>query len=485
MMQTIDFSNRQNRFIPLTDVSEDYLLTIEQKTKQDSFYPSYHIAPHHGLLNDPNGLAYFNGRHHIFYQWFPLGPVHGLKHWYHVSTEDFVEFEDHGIALYPDSEADSHGCFSGAGYVEDDELHLFYTGNQHAGELPNPTQIHATMDAEGNVEKQDVLAWAPPVGFTHHFRDPLVFKRGSEYFMLVGGEDVNHRGALALYKGATMREMDFVGVVETAFENSGYMWECPNYFEKDDRGVLIFSPQGELPQDRYSYNNVFSVVYAVSERIDVEDPSFGATSFVELDKGFDFYAPQTYRDGVGRQILIGWLGNSKSDYPTDDNMWAHMLTIPREVTIDGDRLKQWPLQELENLRETSGALESVQRLSSQAFELELEVEEAFKVVLRNEAGEELVFSGDREEYVLDRSRTTYPFAERFGSVRYAERQVKGKHTIRVFVDHSSIEMFCDEGATVFTSRFFIEDLCELSVEGACGTLFGMKGFGVCGDGSRV
>ncbi|WP_197274783.1 hypothetical protein [Halolactibacillus sp. JCM 19043] len=49
-----------------------------------------------------------------------------------------------------------------------------------------------------------------------------------------------------------------------------------------------------------------------------------------MDKGFDFYAPQTYLDHQGRRIMLGWLGNSKSKYPTDKNGWAHMLTIPRE-----------------------------------------------------------------------------------------------------------------------------------------------------------
>lgn len=51
-------------------------------------------------MNDPNGLCEINGIHHIFYQWFPAGPVHGLKHWYHLTTKDFIHYEDHGVAMY-------------------------------------------------------------------------------------------------------------------------------------------------------------------------------------------------------------------------------------------------------------------------------------------------------------------------------------------------------------------------------------------------
>ena len=118
----MDFSNRQNRFVRIHEVSEEYLADIEHKTQTDPFYPSYHIAPKHGLLNDPNGLSYFNGEHHIFYQWFPLGPVHGLKHWYHVSTKDFVNFTDRGIAMYPDQDYDHHGCYTGVGVPHDDQV---------------------------------------------------------------------------------------------------------------------------------------------------------------------------------------------------------------------------------------------------------------------------------------------------------------------------------------------------------------------------
>ena len=91
-----DFSNHQNRHIRITDMPAEYFQRIQETTRKDPYYPVWHIAPKCGLMNDPNGLCEINGIHHIFYQWFPAGPVHGLKHWYHLTTKDFIHYEDHG-----------------------------------------------------------------------------------------------------------------------------------------------------------------------------------------------------------------------------------------------------------------------------------------------------------------------------------------------------------------------------------------------------
>ena len=83
-MHTYDFSNHQNRDLRLEDLAPEYRAMIRQSTRSDPYYPGWHIAPHCGLLNDPNGLCEIDGVHHIFHQWFPAGPVHGLKYWRHV-----------------------------------------------------------------------------------------------------------------------------------------------------------------------------------------------------------------------------------------------------------------------------------------------------------------------------------------------------------------------------------------------------------------
>ena len=468
----LDFSNRKNRFIQLSEVPQSYIDKIKEMVKSDNYYPKYHIAPHHGLLNDPNGLSFYNGEHHIFYQWFPLGPVHGLKHWYHVSTKDFIHFRDHGIAMFPDQEYDSHGCFSGSAFPIGEKLFLFYTGNRmlETGVF-EPTQCLATMNHLQEVKKQGVLVERDNSTFTPNLRDPLVFQREGYFYMIVGAETIDEQGTLALYKGETFGTLSLQGTVDIGVENFGFMWECPNYFEQGEHGVLILSPQGISSPNKYDLKNVFSVVYFVGDKIDVEKNKYKNNGYIELDKGFDFYAPQTYEDDKDRRILIGWLGNSKSEYPTDKNRWAHMLTIPRELTINEHKLLQKPIEELKDLRTSSQVLEAKTTLHSGSFELECEIESEFNITLQNKDGENIHFSSNGHEYCLDRSNMSELYAEKFGTKRFAIRQIKEKHNIRIFVDHSSIEIFCDSGETVFTSRFFIKNLSGLAVSGVSGNLY--------------
>ncbi|MGA9233085.1 MAG: sucrose-6-phosphate hydrolase [Exiguobacterium oxidotolerans] len=467
----IDFSNRKNRFITLEEIPEEYIQDINNRTLSDEYYPTYHIAPAHGLLNDPNGLTFHNGEHHIFYQWFPLGPVHGLKHWYHLSTKNFVDFEDHGVALYPDNHYDRQGCFSGGALSINEDLYLYYTGNRRNedGEFEQ-VQCLAIQRNNGKIQKIGPIIKHDPELTTLNFRDPVPFRRNQKTYLMVGGENLNHEGTILLYqqKGESA---SYLNQLQLQVGEFGNMWECPSYFEEDKHGVLIFSPQGVTSEDPMEFNNVFSVVYFIGDPIDFELGVFHHDAYVELDKGFDFYAPQVYTDATNRHILMGWLGNSKSEYPTDKNMWAHMLTIPREIRIKNRVLQQVPLEELKGLRKERKELLSTQELVDKAFEVDGTLEKSFSFEISNELGENLRFYSTGEHYVLDRSETSELHAERFGVVRHAVRNLTYNQDIRIFIDTSSIELFLEDGTIVFTSRFFLKGQWRIKVNGMTGSLY--------------
>ena len=68
---------------------------IDEKLKagfplEHRWHNRFHLEMPFGLINDPNGLAFYDGKFHIFYQWNPLGVVHKNKCWAHVKTRDFV-----------------------------------------------------------------------------------------------------------------------------------------------------------------------------------------------------------------------------------------------------------------------------------------------------------------------------------------------------------------------------------------------------------
>lgn len=470
-MNLFDFSNRQNRHIKMEDVTKEYIDYISKTTKEDVFYPSYHIAPHHGLLNDPNGLCQINGEYHIFYQWFPLGPVHGLKYWYHISTKDFISYNDYGVAIKPEEEYDYRGCYSGMILPDENGAHIYYTGIR--GEKDISSICYAQLK-EDTVVKKGIIYDFDEKYTTHNFRDPFVFKKDKKYYMIVGGEDLNNKGILLMYRGNDYTNFEYQGNLKLMDYDFGYMLECPNYLEIDNKGILFFSPQGIKSPNKYDYRNVFSVVYAVGKQIDTGRTEFLHTTFYEMDKGFDFYAPQVFSDEKGRNIIYGWLGNSKCEYPSDKNNWAHMLTIPREIFIENDKLRQWPIEEMALLREEEFEIFESVTIEKCSFELIIDATEKFNLKMKNEIGEYISFLGSEEEYMLDRTHMTYIYNEKYGTERYARRLNAEKHKIHIYVDSSSIEIFADNGFTVFTSRFYIENINKLELEGTTGKIYKLK-----------
>lgn len=468
-MKLIDFSNHQNREVRVEDVEEAYIAHLRQCAKQDAWYPLFHIAPPHGLCNDPNGLCQINGTYHIYYQWFPLGPVHGLKHWYHVSTEDFINYQTHGCALRPEDPQDYYGCYSGMSFLDGEDRIVYYTGidKQHQANVS-----YGSLDAYGNIQKQGILVTLPKHVSTENFRDPFVWKDEQGYHMLVGGESLEHKGVLLCFHGATSTSFTYSGMVEIPEYPFGYMLECPNYMEFGEQGCLIFSPQGIQSNNRYDFRNVFSVVYMIGPKL--SGTTLKATSFYELDKGFDFYAPQLFQNEQGRYMLYAWLGNSKCEYPSDINQWAHMLSIPREVHIVDDRLYQLPLPELATLRTVQHLVRDEMELVQQGYEIELDGKEPFTLFIENEAGEHISFSMTDEAFILDRTAMSHMYNEQYGTVRYAKRELKQHSNIRIFLDTSSIEIFCEDGRISMTARYFLEHRSKLRIEHAQAIVWELK-----------
>ncbi len=76
------------KYTYVEDKHRPYLEELSEFVSQSEYLPKYHIYPKSGLMNDPNGLAYFNGEYNFFYQWFPFEPNHGMKHWGHLTSKD-------------------------------------------------------------------------------------------------------------------------------------------------------------------------------------------------------------------------------------------------------------------------------------------------------------------------------------------------------------------------------------------------------------
>ncbi|MGB6406622.1 MAG: sucrose-6-phosphate hydrolase [Planococcus donghaensis] len=456
------------KYTRIEEVSQQEIELLVSRVNNCSWRQTFHIQPVSGLLNDPNGFCFYAGEYHLFYQWHPLGPFHGLKYWYHTKSKDLVNWENVGIAIEPNSYFDSHGVYSGSAIEHDGKLYLFYTGNTRDEKLDrHPHQCIAVMDKEGTILKLNESVFDHvPEGYTEHFRDPKVWKEGEQFYAVIGAQTTDQTGCVGLLSSPDLFEWNFEGEVQTQLGDFGFMWECPDYFVLGDQGVLILSPQGVLPEgDRYQ--NIYQAGYVLGEEIDLQKKEMTHGNFEELDRGFDFYAPQTMEDPNGRRILVGWMGLPEVEYPSDVNGWAHCLTVPRELTVGHGKLRQTPIPELESLRksktEVSGSItnevKTYDEFSGAAYELVCEFERQdaaiYGVEFRASGEEKTVIQYDvtQEKVILDRTLSGEEVAIAYGTER--KYQLDGeKIKFHLFVDSSSVEIFVNDGEAVFTSRIF-------------------------------
>ena len=166
----------ERRYRRYEDWTQEEIKQIQEKMAQSPWHTSYHIEPKQGLLNDPNGFSYFDGKWVVFYQNFPFGAAHGLKSWVQLESDDLVHFTETGVKILPDTPLDSHGAYSGSAMQFGDQLFLFYTGNvRDENWVRHPYQIGALMDKDGKIEKIDKILIDQPADATDHFRDPQIF----------------------------------------------------------------------------------------------------------------------------------------------------------------------------------------------------------------------------------------------------------------------------------------------------------------------
>ncbi|TDL31270.1 sucrose-6-phosphate hydrolase [Jeotgalibacillus sp. S-D1] len=458
----------EQRYRRLSDASEDEIKELKKQVDQSQWRQHFHIQPETGLLNDPNGFSYFNGEYHLFYQWFPLGPVHGMKHWYHVKSTDLVHWEQVGLAIEPEMYFESHGAFSGSGLEVGDALYLFYTGNTRDEEwVRKPYQCMAVMNKNGHITKfNEAVIDGSPSGYSEHFRDPKLWKDGEDFFAVIGAQRTNETGTVLLYRSKNLTDWNLVGEIKTDLSSFGYMWECPDYLEIADKGIFIFSPQGIEAQGDL-YQNIYQSGYLLGEKLDNKTGEFIHGPFVELDRGFDFYAPQTMLDPDGRRVLVGWMGLPEVEDPSAQDGWSHCLTLPRELTLKGNKMIQRPVKELEKLRRNkceltdrlAGETKKYDHFTGETYEMIVEFDHLdasqFGLELRTNGEQKTVIAYDSVEkkVIVDRTAAGTPVGEEYGTVRKASLDAN-KVKFHAFVDVSSIEVFVNDGEEVFTLRIY-------------------------------
>ncbi len=309
--------------------------------------PLYHLRPERNWINDALGLTKADGKHHLFFQYNPLGPDPGIKHWGHAATTDLVHWEILPVALSPTPNGpDEAGCWSGSITNLINPPHLFYTGVTHDARHGRTEAIClATGESELRVWRKhsDVLIPGPPNDLdTVGFRDPFVWLDGDQWSLLVGSGIRGGGGAILVYRSKDLLNWRYDGVFFSMASGAGgddvgAMWECPQLIHLGDYHVLLLSID----------NAVHPVLYVVGH---VVGGRFSAERIGRLDMGPDFYAPTCDVEG-GRAVLIAWSPEARSSDAQVAAGWAGVMTLPRDLTLGVDgQLCSSPVAELSRLR---------------------------------------------------------------------------------------------------------------------------------------
>lgn len=471
---------QDNKYRTIEMATEKELDSFDVISSNKKWRPRFHINPPYGLLNDPNGFCYFNNEYHLFYQWFPFGTFHGMKHWRHVVSKNLIEWEDKGVKISPTQGYESHGAYSGAAFINNDNAYLFYTGNLKKEHGRDANQCVATLSNTGAVHKSadNPIIRSVPKGYTGHVRDPKVIQHDGHFYMLLGAQrEVDLQGCIIVYESSDLSRWAFKGELTLSYSEAllpGYMYECPDLLQVDGQDVLIFSPQGVKPEGT-RFHNLNNVVYCLGV-MDWHNLEFEVEHWDELDKGFDFYAPQTMANSPSNATLIAWAGTDER-LPTEVHGWINCLTLPRELSIKGERLHQVPTSGLFNTLSKAGSL-SITDNGSDTFELtSLSFMANINVTQHNSyrddnneaARVKIALSGDgnnKIEFVVCQNsnriilnRTNYDHHEsgwEFGSIRECEYEEQIED-ITLICDQSILEIYVNKGKYVFTSLFFPND----------------------------
>lgn len=445
--------------------AEQEKIPVEEK-------PAFHVAAPVGWINDPNGFSWYQGQIHLFYQYHPYTTEWGPMHWGHSVSDDMIHWKNMPSVLAPDQEYDKRGCFSGSAVEKDGKHVLIYTGvsnvqMENGSIQERQNQCIAYGDGEIYVKSPqnpvitgDML---PADCSKIDFRDPKVWKKGENYYLIVGNKNSEQKGQVVLFSSKNLEKWKFETVLaENSTGQIGTMWECPDFFELDGTHFLICSPQNMKAQ-KYEFHNGNNSVYFAGKYNETEH-RFQKEAPKSLDYGLDFYAPQTTKLPDGRRILIAWMKSWDACVIPDGQKWQGMMTLPRELRYMNGRLYQNPVEELKQYRknpcclkdqEISGTVQ-FDEVRGRMLDLTVEIEngqfDEFCLELAHNMEYTTTYTYNRKKQIMEVDRTCCGVTKDV-ICRRIWKVTEGKETLklRFILDRQSIELFVNDGEQVVTT----------------------------------
>ena len=425
----------------LTQIMEEY--ASRPDAYSEAYRPQFHFSPMTGWMNDPNGLVYYDGEYHLYFQAWPQDVRAGGKIWSHAVSPDLVHWKQIEHALLNEG---PRQIFSGSAVIDHNNTAGFQTGDEKTlvavYTLTNPS---VQCIAYSNDRGRTFTKIKEPVVETINAnnRDPRVFwhEPTRKWVMILY---LAKPSAFALMGSNDLKEWTNLSDVTIPGGN-----ECPESFE-----LAVDGDKTNTRWVAWSASGIHRIGQfdGVTFTPDAPDP-------LPSEWGSCCYAGQTWNDTPdGRRIFIGWM-RSKAGRQIAADVYEGMpftqqMTVPRELSLrstdDGPRLFAMPVKELDTLRREGrrwsnlalkAGMNPLSEIAGDLFDIEMEVEiGAAQSLTLDISGTPIVYdAAARQLSCLGKSVEAPPIA--------------GRLKLRVLVDRTSIEIFINEGRYVMSFCF--------------------------------
>ena len=440
-----------------------------------------HYYPREKWMNDPNGLVYFQGEYHLFYQYNPEAMVWGPMHWGHAVSNDMVRWEHLSIALYPD---ELGTIFSGSIVVDWKNTSGFFK------DAPGLVAVFTHHGADG---QRQSIAWSKDRGRTwvkyegnpvlerpgyKDFRDPKVFwfEPQCKWIMILACGD-----RAGIYASLDLKAWEHLCDFGPITGLGDGVWECPDLFQlpvSDNTGNMKWVLKVDISDGAVAGGS--GGVYFIGK---FDGGSFTleeGQSFHWIDYGKDFYAAQSFSDipeADGRRIWIAWMNNWKYANLIPAENHRGTMSIPRKLAlrnsaIDGIKLVQTPVEELASYRTSiyqesgfvlmPGECRILENVCSDTTEIIVEFGSGTdsRLVMEVRRGEEekiiIGYSALNSELSVDRTLSgRTEFSPDYAEVHKAMLEsVDNKVKLHIVLGRCSVEVFGNDGEVVITDLIF-------------------------------
>jgi fructan beta-fructosidase len=434
----------------------------------EKYRPRYHFTPDKNWTNDPNGLLYYKGEYHLFFQHNPFGNQWGHMSWGHAVSPDLIHWKELPVAI---PEEGNVGIFSGSAVMDP-----FYTsgfGKEkdkvpmvaiYTADIPNSNQsqhIAYSLDSGRTFTK---FAGNPVLDLgKKDFRDPKVFwHQPTQKWVMSVMWPLEKK--VQFYSSKTLKAWTLLSEFGPAGDTSG-IWECPDLFRAPIEGspgkykwVFMMSPS--------PYMQYFVGEFDGTKFINESNPS----AIFRPDYGPDYYAAVTYNNLPYNfaPISMGWVNNWNYAGAIPAGQWRGAMSIPRKLSvrkIGADWiLLQNPVDELFTLTNRDTILSSTQSIhlpdASFMSEWEWKTSGSSKELTLGNKEFTIRFDPKTREISVDRSGSKGFSNAVYKRLSLFKSTFPGEWTkalrFRLFVDESIVELFVGNGELVFTTQVFSE-----------------------------